>query len=123
MSVPVQTHGFYRGLSAPLLTCALSNALYFGTYFNAAALLRAEDRVARSAAFSSPFGSAMVAGTAAAAADLAIAVPVEAVKTAMQVCLLSAWSLTLSFSHILKMLILLSYILNLFKHAVYPINY
>ena len=86
MSVPVQTHGFYRGLSAPLLTCALSNALYFGTYFNAAALLRAEDRVARSAAFSSPFGSAMVAGTAAAAADLAIAVPVEAVKTAMQVC-------------------------------------
>ena len=78
------SHGFYRGMSAPIATYGLTWGLYYGAYFHTARWLRDEERVKRGAFCSSDLGSALLAGLVSSLADLVVTVPVETVKTAMQ---------------------------------------
>ena len=78
------SQGFYRGMSAPLVSFAVTCGVYYGSYFHIVRWLRDEERSKRGAFCSGDFGSAMMAGSIAGIADIIVAVPVETVKTAMQ---------------------------------------
>ena len=71
--------GLFKGMSAPLASACVINAIYFGTYGNILKMLSANDQN-----IPASFGKVCMAGTMAGAIQLAVCCPVELVKVQLQ---------------------------------------
>lgn len=74
------SHGFFRGLSWPLLSYGLVNSVFFGTYYNTLKYLNGDVNHDTGPRFLHIFIAGSVGGTA----QLGVAVPIEVIKVVLQ---------------------------------------